>query len=261
MDQKRERPGTEKGGRFAASVNPESTVVLDGGDQPTATAYAEAVTLYDRGGRALIDRQPPLEQAHIHAQLASDYMKASAKAGGSESYLGHRHELAAKSHNSASKAWQRLYDNKSSEESAVQASARAAESGRKAAEEAWTSDALDAPETPDIRVGPGGIREWYKDGEFVPPPIGTEIDVNEARALPSYVEVMATFDTTGDREFRLMARDLPRYSDEEHPTDSRISRRFTNLDTGFEVFLGGENGVNSPSGTVNWTKIRVSAHG
>lgn len=113
----------------------------------------------------------------------------------------------------------------------------------------------------DVRTGPGGIREWYKDDEFIPPPIGTEITVNEARALPSYVEVMATFDATGDKEFRLMARDLPRYSDDEHDSDSRIARRFTNLDTGFEVFLGGLTGMNSPEGTVNLTKIRVSSHG
>lgn len=298
MNQKRQPKGTKDGGKFAPDVNQESTVVLsddglsenytiaarasngrltvicevstvdidsDGHDidnvQPTATAYAEAHTLYERGGRALTDRQSPLEQAHIHAQLASDYMKASANAGGSETYLGHRHELAAKSHNSAGKAWQRLYDHKGDEASAVQASQRAAESGRKAADEAWTTDAIDVPKTPAIRFGPGGIREWYEDGEFVPPPIGTEIDVNEARALPSYTEVMATFDATGDREFRLMARGLPRYSDAEHPTDSRLSRRFTNLDTGFEVFVGGEDGMNSLSSTVNLTRIRVSAHG
>ncbi len=113
----------------------------------------------------------------------------------------------------------------------------------------------------EVRVGPGGIREWYENGEFVPPPVGTEIDVAEARALPSYVEVMATFDSTGDREFRLMARDLPRYSDDEHSTDARIARRFTNLDTGFEVFVGGENSMNSDVATVNLTSIRVSAHG
>lgn len=113
----------------------------------------------------------------------------------------------------------------------------------------------------DVRTGPGGIREWFKNDEFIPPPIGTEITVAEARALPSYVEVMATFDTTGDKEFRLMARDLPRYSDDEHESDSRIARRFTNLDTGFEVFVGGLTGLNSPEGAVNLTKIRVSSHG
>jgi hypothetical protein len=129
--------GSEEGGRWTADVNAESTVVLDDKpDQPTVTAYAEAHALYKRGGKALTDPQPSLEQARIHAQLASDYMEARAKTGGSETDLGHRHELAAKSHNSASKAWQRLYDNKSGVEVAVQASQRAAESGRKAADEA-----------------------------------------------------------------------------------------------------------------------------
>jgi hypothetical protein len=108
----------------------------------------------------------------------------------------------------------------------------------------------------EVRVGPGGIREWYKDDESVPPPIGTKITVAEARALPSYVEVMAAFESTGDREFRLMARDLPLHSDDdEYATDARRSRRFTNLDTGFEVFLGGEDGQTSP------TRIRVVSHG
>ena len=107
----------------------------------------------------------------------------------------------------------------------------------------------------EIGTGPGRIREWFKDGEFVPPPIGTEINIAEARALPSYVEVMATFEPTGDREFRLMARDMPRYTSSEHPTDSRVARRFTNLDTGFEVFVGGEDGQ------TNLTKIRVVSHG
>jgi hypothetical protein len=82
---------------------------------------------------------------------------------------------------------------------------------------------------------------------------------------------MATFDVTDDREFRLMARDLPRFTgpppgsdyrlDRRPRDDSHLSRRFTNLTTGSEVFLGGDDGMNSPSSTVHLTSIRVSAHG
>jgi hypothetical protein len=117
-------------------------------------------------------------------------------------------------------------------------------------------------------VHPDGRREWSKNGEPVPPPIGTEISPSEARALPSYTEVMVTFDTTPDREFRLMARDLPRWTflgvgagSDRETRDSHLPRRFTNLDTGFEVFLGGDEGMNSVESTVNMTKIRVSGHG
>ncbi|MDA8359046.1 MAG: hypothetical protein M0Z95_22720 [Actinomycetota bacterium] len=109
----------------------------------------------------------------------------------------------------------------------------------------------------------GSRRVWLEDGEEVPPPVGTEINVAEARALPSYTEVAATFDVTGDREFRLLARDLPRWSNEDQPgrgSDAGISRRFTNLDTGSEVFVGGGDGVNSPGSSVILTRIRVTGH-
>jgi len=58
-----------------------------------------------------------------------------------------------------------------------------------------------------------------------------------------------------------MARDLPLNGDEEHESDSRIARCFTNLDTGFEVFLGGLVNIISPEGTVNLVKIRVTSRG
>ncbi len=173
MNQKRQPRGTDVGGQFAPDINPESTVVLDCGEpqgapvgrqsaqdrkpegvdlvSPTMSVaenvrYEEAHGLYERGGKALTDRQTPLEQAHTHSQLASDYMKASTNAGGEETDLGHRHALTAKAHNSASKSWQSLYDHKGDETSAIQASQRAAESGRKASEEAGHINAISTTE-------------------------------------------------------------------------------------------------------------------
>jgi len=101
-----------------------------------------------------------------------------------------------------------------------------------------------------------GTREWVENDEMVSPPLGTELTPDEARAVVSYTEVNATFDATGDREFTLMARDMPR--SKRLPGDARIPRRFTNLSTGFEIFIGGTNGMNTESATVNMTSCRVS---
>jgi len=60
--------------------------------------------------------------------------------------------------------------------------------------------------------------------------VGDEVDHRVARALPSYTEVEAEFSAMPGRTFRLMARDMPRIGSDWH-------RRFTNLDTGTEVFL------------------------
>jgi len=52
-----------------------------------------------------------------------------------------------------------------------------------------------------------------------------------ARALPNYTEVSAEFSSIPGRRFRLMARGMP-----AGPGDSG-QRRFTNLDTGMELFV------------------------
>ena len=54
---------------------------------------------------------------------------------------------------------------------------------------------------------------------------------DELRSLPNHTIVTATLDAFPDRQFRLMARDLPRSPDD--PND----RRFTNLDAGSEWFI------------------------
>jgi hypothetical protein len=59
---------------------------------------------------------------------------------------------------------------------------------------------------------------------------GDHIDWQVARALPTYTKVAAEFTVMPGRTFRLMARDLPRGYEP-------VERRFTNLDTGTEVFL------------------------
>lgn len=63
--------------------------------------------------------------------------------------------------------------------------------------------------------------------------VGDEVDHRVARALPNYTEVEAEFSVMPGRTFRLMARDIPRIGSDWH-------RRFTNLDTGTEVFLAAD---------------------
>jgi hypothetical protein len=60
--------------------------------------------------------------------------------------------------------------------------------------------------------------------------VGDEVSWEVARALPVHTEVSAEFSATPGRHYRLMARDLPQIG-------TKQDRRFTNLDTGFEVFL------------------------
>jgi len=67
--------------------------------------------------------------------------------------------------------------------------------------------------------------------------VGDVIDWQLARALRSYTEVEAIFTSVPDRTFRLMARDLPRGNGDS------VERRFTNLDTGSEVFLASDGRV------------------
>ena len=219
MNQKRQPKGIETGGQYAPDVNQESTVVLND----------DVTVVRDYSREAIAENQAVIYDAQENVDLILGRYESR------ETFLNSDARELVDSMTTIVDKQKEIIDEL----------------------EAKLHRVDESPETPDIRFGPGGIREWYEDGEFVPPPIGTEIDVNEARALPSYTEVMATFDATGDREFRLMARDLPRYSDAEHPTDSHLSRRFTNLDTGNEVFLGGNGGMNSTSSTVNLTKIRV----
>lgn len=85
------------------------------------------------------------------------------------------------------------------------------------------------------------------------PPVGTMIDTDRARALPSYTEVEAEFTHMEGRKFRLMARDMARYG----RRNRHLSRRFTNLDTGTEVFVGGDD---APRGEPPFTSIRISKH-
>jgi len=70
---------------------------------------------------------------------------------------------------------------------------------------------------------------------------GDHIDWQVARALPSYTEVDAEFTVMPGRTFRLMARDLPR-------GDEPVERRFTNLDTGWEVFV-------PPDGRISFDRV------
>lgn len=60
------------------------------------------------------------------------------------------------------------------------------------------------------------------------PPV---LDHVAARRLPSYTEVSAEFSVIPGRRFRLMARGMPAGPGDSNP------RRFTNLDTGTEVFV------------------------
>ena len=96
--------------------------------------------------------------------------------------------------------------------------------------------------------GPMRPDDWaFQRGEAVglhhapPPPIGTHIGPDRARSLPSYTELMVRFENIPDREFHIMARGIPQW----HSGDRGRSRRFTNLDTGSEVFIGGSD---SPHG-------------
>jgi len=93
---------------------------------------------------------------------------------------------------------------------------------------------------PTVEACADGTRYWHEDGRGVSPPVGTELTVNEARALVGYTEVIVTMDVTEDREFRMLARDMPQ------DPDSDVGRRFTNLDTGFEVFFGPARWGNTP---------------
>jgi len=102
--------------------------------------YRQAHLLHERGGKALTELQASLDQAHVHALLARDYM--SAKFATDDLHLSYRYELAAKAHNSAAKKWQAFYEREGDEASAVQATVRAAESGRKAVDEAHVIDRL-----------------------------------------------------------------------------------------------------------------------
>lgn len=69
------------------------------------------------------------------------------------------------------------------------------------------------------------------------PPVGTVIDNDRARTLPAYTIIEARFDHASDRVSRLMARDMPRWGER----DAHLHRRFTNLDSGTEVFVGGND--------------------
>lgn len=85
------------------------------------------------------------------------------------------------------------------------------------------------------------------------PPVGTMIDTDRARALPSYTEVEVEFAHIEGKTYRLMARDMARYG----RRNRHLSRRFTNLDSGTEVFIGGDD---APRGEPPFTSIRISKH-
>ena len=109
--------------------------------------------------------------------------------------------------------------------------------------------------------GPMRPDEWaYNRGEQFDianppaPPVGTMIDTDRARSLPSYTEVEVEFTHIEGKTYRLMARDMARYG----RRNRHLSRRFTNLDSGTEVFIGGDD---APRGEPPFTSIRVSKHG
>ena len=103
--------------------------------------------------------------------------------------------------------------------------------------------------------GPMRPDDWvYRHGkEFgafrVPaPPVGTEVDEARARSLPGFTELTATFAHYPEKSFRVMARDGARWGAD--PDNVKMARRFTNLDTGMEVFVGGDDGAHILTATV-----------